>query len=205
MNSSDLSIENINEKELIALIEKGRVDLAILKSRNLATIENLDFLFLVDRVTIRELATYWDMNRMTVYRKIIKNYGSNIVQVRKVQGNNKTITVSPKIVFDNTYDYEEFLKWRATGAPNEKKTVSIPEAMEITGVARKKIIKLIKKDKLVAIKKNSGTYEIVISSLLLYLFDYLIIEKKRMEKAVKYLNANGSTINLKLHLNDNAY
>lgn len=132
-------------------------------------------------------------------QQIIKDHRSKIVQARKINGNERTITLSPKLVFDNLYDYEEFLKWRAS---NDKKTVSIAEAMEITNLPRKTIIKLIKKDKLVAKKQRSGTYEILKSSLLLHLFNYLINEKTKIEKAVEYLNVNGSTVMLKFHLSE---
>jgi predicted DNA-binding transcriptional regulator AlpA len=200
MNSVDLSIEKINEKELMELIEKENVDLAVLKSKKMATIENLNFLFLLDSIKASELISYWDMSRATVYRKIMKDYGFKIAKIREIDRNYKTIKLNPKDIFDNIYDYEEFLKWRTAKTEIEKKTVLIKDVVEITGLTRKQIIKLIKKDKLVAIKKKSGTYEILKSSLTLYLLDYLINEKKRMEKAVEYLNINGNKVSLNIHL-----
>lgn len=201
MNPVDLSVDRINDKELMKLIEKGTVDIVILKSRNLATIENLDFLFLVDRITITELAAYWKMSRVTVYRKIIKDHGSKIVQARKINGNDKTITLNPKIVFDNIYDYEDFLKWRAEGR-EKRKTISIKKTMDITGLTRRQILTLIEKDKLVAIKKKNVPYEILNSSLSLFLIDDLLKTKEKMDKAVEYLNSNGNTVSMKLHIKD---
>ncbi len=200
MSSADLSIENINEKELLELIEKGKVDLAILKSRNLATIDNLDFLFLLDRITTVELATYRSLNRTTVYRQVRKDHGIAIIQIKEMYENCKTIALSPKDVFDNIYDYEEFLKWRAE-QKNGKKTIPLKDAMEITGLKRKQLLKLIKEEKLVAIRKRKS-FGILESSLGLFLIEYLICERKRMDKAVQYLNSKGNRASLKLHLGE---
>jgi len=201
MNSVDLSIENINEKELMELIEKGKVDLAILNSQGMATIENLNFLFLLDKITVTELATYRSLNRTTVYRQIMKDIGATIVRAKDIYLTCRTITVSPKHVFETIYDYEDFLKWR-TGQKNDKKTVSITDAIAITGLTRKQLLKLIKKEQLVAIKKRNRAFEVLESSLELFLIGYLITEKKRLEKAILYLNSKGNKAGIKLHLSE---
>lgn len=199
MSPSDLSIENINEKELLEIIEKGKVDLDILKSRGMATIENLNYLYLLDRITIAELAIYKSLNRTTVYRQVMKDQGVSILQIKEVYESCKTITVRPKNVFDNIYDYEDFLKWRAE-RKNGKKTVSIKDTMEITGLSRRQITILIQRDELVAIKKESGTYEVLNSSLSLFLIEHLISAKNKMGKAAAFLCSNGNEVSIKLHI-----
>lgn len=201
MNSVDLSIEKINEKELMGLIEKGEVDLAILKSSGLATIDNLNFLFLLDKITISELASYRSLNRTTVYRQVMRNLGTAIERTRDIYVTCRTITVSPKNVFENIYDYEDFLKWRSDERSG-KRSISITNTMLITGLTRRQILMLIKKDKLVAIKKKNGAFEVLESSLELFLIGYLVSEKQKMEKAVEFLNSKGNRASIKLQLSE---
>jgi predicted DNA-binding transcriptional regulator AlpA len=159
-----------DREKLDRLIERKRVDLEILQKESLDTYANINYLYITDRITMSELARYWNLNRSTVYRKYKKDIKEQ-VKVNKIikQYRSKSLAeLAPEKVFYALSEYAEFLKWRSNG--NGKHFISVNKVARILRTSRSQVHRMIRNGELHGLKEK-GDYKVLVSSLRLYISD----------------------------------
>ena len=161
-----------DREKLNRLIEGSWVDLGILQKEGLDKYVNINYLYIADRITMSELARYWNLSRSTVYRKFRKDIKEQ-VQVNKIIKQYRAFSVAelaPEKVFASLSEYAEFLNWRSN--INEKHFVSVSKAAEALCTSRMQIHRMIKNGELLVLKEE-GDQKILVSSLRMCIHDSL--------------------------------
>jgi len=170
------------------LIERNSVDLETLVKEGLDNYANINYLYIADRITMSELARYWDLNRSTVYRKFEQDIKEQIKvnKIIKQFGSAYVAELAPDKVFASLSKYTEFLKWRSSS--EEKYFISVSKAAEALCTSRTQIHRMIKNGELQVLNEE-GDHKILISSL-----------RMRINEAIKELNAQVNHLTNSLQL-----
>ena len=122
-------ITDTDRNRLHLLIDEHSVDLETLSREGLDKYVNINYLYIADKITMSELARYWNLNRSTVYRKFRKDLQEqiHINKIIKQYRSSSAAELTPEKVFVSLTEYAEFLQWRS-GRKEKHDLVSVGHA-----------------------------------------------------------------------------